>query len=211
MLICLSDLFNLFTCFQWCGCQCWLTREEAATGLACSCSWPHIKQTLRLLNEAEKLPWFSILFALALAFTSWPVSQSLSLSPSFAGTRLTVSLAIAFFPSVLRNFRTFFLPVLATPLRQPPQTHFKRFVGCGKRKEERVMERRREGDWLVLYLCWVTVWAEARMPLNRQQPTQRDATWGGSSWLPSPRLEAGVCDLNLAELCEPLLQSLAPS
>lgn len=151
MLICLSDLFNLFTRFQWCGCQCWLTREEAATGLACSCSWPHIKQTLRLLNEAEKLPWFSILFALALAFTSWPVSQSLSLSPSFAGTRLTVSLAIAFFPSVLRNFRTFFLPVLATPLRQPPQTHFKRFVGCGKRKKERG-----ETGWSSIYAEWLS-------------------------------------------------------
>lgn len=206
MLICLSDLFNLFTRSQWCGCQCWLTREETATGLACSCSWPHIKQTLRLLNEAEKLPWFSILFALALAFTSWPVSQSLSLSPSFAGTRLTVSLAIAFFPSVLRNFRTFFCLCL---LRLCASHH--RHILNALSAVERGRRWRGKGDWLVLYLCWVTVWAGARMPLNRQQPTQRDATWGGSSWLPSPRLEAGVCDLNLTELCEPLLQSLAPS
>lgn len=142
MLICLSDLFNLFTRFcwawDWCGCLCWITEEEAATDLACSCSWPHIKQTLRLLNEAEKLPWFSILFALALAFTSWFVSHSLSFSLSRSlswcpAPQLTVSLAIAFFPSVLRNFRTFF-SVLAASLRQPPQTHFKRFVGCGERR-----------------------------------------------------------------------------
>lgn len=74
-----------------------------------------------------------------------PPGLSLSHSPSFSGSQLTVSLAIAFFPSVLRNFRTFFLPVLATPLRQPPQTHFKRFVGCGKRKEESRREREGEG------------------------------------------------------------------
>lgn len=162
MLICLSDLFNLFTRFQWCGCQCWLTGEEAATGLACSCSWPHIKQTLRLLNEAEKLPWFSILFALALAFTSWPVSQSLSLSPSFAGTRLTVSLAIAFFPSVLRNFRTFFCLCLLRLCA----SHHRHILNAlsdeerGRRKEEGgKSDGEREGratGWSSIYAEWLS-------------------------------------------------------
>lgn len=127
--------------------------------------------------------------------------HSLSLSPFSLTLALALPLSVLlsypangisgyfiFFPAVLRNFPTFFSPVLASPLRQAPQTHFKRFLGCGERKGY---------GGSVLYLCWVTVWAAIKEAAAAAAAAHSTL----DARVDSARLEARVFDLNLAELC----------
>lgn len=115
--------------------------------------------------------------------------HSLSLSPFSLTLALALPLSVLlsypangisgyciFFPAVLRNFPTSFSPVLASPLRQAPQTHFKRFLGCGEGKGY---------GGSVLYLCWVTVWAAIKETAAAAHSTWLGSTWG-TSFRPQP-------------------------
>lgn len=96
--------FTLSSTVACAGCYAGLTwRGLPWLGLACS--WPHIKQTLRLLNEAEKLPWFSILFAL----THAPAARCTSTHTHTHSLRYHSLLLLHFFWLLFVIFLPFFL------------------------------------------------------------------------------------------------------